>query len=194
MEVGLIKQFERYSLERTIPEVYRILTDPDLPGLTHPDLETGGVIKRDVLGNRGIYVVLQQATTGVAEDGFFEAHRDFIDIHVPLDGTESIGYTPLDGRVSPGGPLPVYDRSKSDDITYASFASDDEMTVIRLVEGMYAVFEPDDVHMPRLQTDGPSPLRKIVVKVPVGPMPPPDERLLAVVAQRGSALGTLLNL
>ena len=51
-----------------------------------------------------------------------------------------------------------------------------------------------DVHVPKLQTDGPSPLRKIVVKVPVAPLPPPDERVLAAAAQEGSALGTLLGL
>ncbi len=194
MEVGLIKQFERYSIEHNIPEVYRILTDPDLPSLTHADLNMPGAVKLDVVGERGIYIVLQHATTGAAENGFFEAHRDFIDVHVPLEGAESIGYTPLDGRVSPGGPLPVYDRSKSDDITYSCFASANEMTVIRLVEGMYALFEPDDVHMPKLQTDGPSPLKKMVVKIPVRPVRQPDDKLLAVVAQQGSALGALLSL
>ena len=30
MEVGLIKQFESYSVRRSIPEVWRILTDPEL--------------------------------------------------------------------------------------------------------------------------------------------------------------------
>ena len=64
----------------------------------------------------------------------------------------------------------------------------------QLVEGMYALFGPDDVHMPKLQTDGPSPLRKIVVKIPVAPMPPPDERVLDAAAQQGSALETLLGL
>ena len=48
--------------------------------------------------------------------------------------------------------------------------------------------------MPKLQTDGPSPLRKVVVKVPVAPLPQPDERVLAAVAQEGSALRTLLGL
>ena len=122
---------------------------------------------------------------------FFEAHRDHLDVHVPLEGAESIGYTPLDERLVPGGPVPVF---QGDDVTYAAFPSDDDMSVVRLVGGMYALFGPDDVHMPKLQTDGPSPLRKVVVKVPVAPLPPPDERVLAAVAQEGSALQTLLGL
>jgi biofilm protein TabA len=125
------------------------------------------------------------------EATFFEAHRANLDIHVPLEGVESIGYTPLDDRVSAGGPVPVF---QGDDITYAPFASADVMTVIRLVEGMYALFGPDDVHMPKLQTDGPSSLRKIVIKVPVASLPPPDDRVRAAIAQQGSALSTLLDL
>ena len=72
-------------------------------------------------------------------------------MHVPLEGAESIGYTPLDERLVPGGPVPVF---QGDDVTYAAFPSDDDMSVVRLVEGMYALFGPDDVHMPKLQTDG----------------------------------------
>ena len=91
-------------------------------------------------------------------------------MHVPLEGAESIGYTPLDERLVPGGPVPVF---QGDDVTCAAFPSNDDMSVVRLVEGMYTLFGPDDVHMPKLQTDGPSPLRKVVVKVPVAPLPPP---------------------
>jgi hypothetical protein len=41
------------------------------------------------------------------------------------------------------------------------------MTTVLLVEGMYGIFYPDDAHIPRLQTDGPSYLKKMVIKVPV---------------------------
>ena len=193
MEAGLISQFEEYAVRRDIPEVWRLLNDPELPGLTHPDIEGegGGAVRIAVLGDRGIFVVLQRITTMVPEDTFFEAHRDNLDVHVPLEGAESIGYTPLDDRLVPGGPVPVF---QGDDVTYAAFPSDDGMTVVRLVEGMYALFGPDDVHMPKLQTDGPSPLRKVVVKVPVAPLPPPGEEVLAAAAQQGSALETLLGL
>ena len=171
MQVGLIKQFERYCQNRDIPEIYRILTDPKLSKLTHPDLDSKGMAKLEVFGARGISVVLQSTSTGLAKDGFFEAHREFVDVHVPLIGVESIGYTPLDGRVKKGGPVPIYNLSKSDDVTYAPFESESEITVIRLTEGMYALFDPDDVHMPRLQTQGPSSLVKMVIKIPVGFIP-----------------------
>ena len=191
MEAGLIGQFEEYAVRRDIPEVWRLLNDPDLPGLTHPDIEGGGAVRIPVIGDRGIFIVLQRVTTMLPEETFFEAHRANLDVHVPLEGAESIGYAPLDDRLVPGGPIPVF---QGDDVTYAPFASDAEMSMVRLVEGMYALFGPEDVHMPKLQTDGPSPLRKIVVKVPVAPLPPPDERVLAAVAREGSALEALLEL
>ena len=191
MEAGLIGQFEEYAVRRDIPEVWRLLNDPDLPGLTHPDIEGGGAVRIPVIGDRGIFIVLQRVTTMLPEETFFEAHRANLDVHVPLEGPESIGYAPLDDRLVPGGPIPVF---QGDDVTYAPFASDAEMSVVRLVEGMYALFGPEDVHMPKLQTDGPSPLRKIVVKVPVAPLPPPDERVLAAMAREGSALEALLEL
>ena len=191
MEAGLIGQFEEYAVRRDIPEVWRLLNDPGLPGLTHPDIEGGGAVRIPVIGDRGIFIVLQRVTTMLPEETFFEAHRANLDVHVPLEGAESIGYAPLGDRLVPGGPIPVF---QGDDVTYAPFASDAEMSVMRLVEGMYALFGPEDVHMPKLQTDGPSPLRKIVVKVPVAPLPPPDERVLAAVAREGSALEALLEL
>ena len=193
MEAGLISQFEEYAVRRNIPEVWRLLNDPGLPSLTHPDIEGdgGGAVRIPVLGDRGLFVVLQQITTMLPEETFFEAHRHNLDVHVPLEGAESIGYVPLADRLVPGGPVPVF---QGDDVTYAPFASDDEMSVVRLVEGMYALFGPEDVHMPKLQTGGPTPLRKIVVKVPVEPLPPPNEEVLAAVAQEGSVVGTLLGL
>ena len=139
MEAGLISQFEEYAVRRNIPEVWRLLNDPELPGLTHPDIEDGGAVRIEVLGGRGLFVVLQQVTTMVPEDTFFEAHRANLDVHVPLEGAESIGYAPLDDRLVPGGPVPVF---QGDDVTYAAFPSDDQMSVVRLVEGMYALFGP----------------------------------------------------
>jgi len=183
METGLIKQFEQYALNNDIPEVYAILSDPGLQDLSHPDAGIGAVGRFEVAGGRGIFAMLQIANTGKHDDSNFEAHRDFIDIHVPLEGVESIGYTPLDGRLSPGGGRPVYDASISDDVTFSRFESPEMMTTIRLVDGMYAIFDPDDVHMPRLQTDGPSYLRKLVFKVPVSLVAKTSEQSKATLSE-----------
>ena len=190
MEAGLIKQFEQYARTNNIPELYRILTDPGLAEATRPDAKTGAAMRFEVAGERGIYVMVQTGITKAHDEANFEAHREFIDIHVPIEGVESIGYTPLDDRLSPGGGRPEYDPSIGDDVTFARFKSPDEMSIVRLVEGMYAIFEPDDVHMPRLQTDGPSHLRKLVVKVPVGLVGRPNDQPSS--PPTGTTLGELL--
>ncbi len=190
MEAGLIKQFAQYARKNGIPEVYRILSDPGLTDLEHPDAKIGSAGRFEVVGGRGIYAMLQIGTTNTHDNSNFEAHRDFIDIHVPIEGVESIGYTPLDHRLSSGGGRPEYDASISDDVTFSRFDSPDSMSTVRLVEGMYAIFGPDDVHMPRLQTNGPSYLRKLVVKVPVSLVERPDVQ--ATSPPSGTTLSELL--
>ena len=190
MEAGLIKQFEQYARKNDIPEVYHILADSGLVDLKHPDAKMGAAARFEVAGDRGIYAMLQIARTIAHDEANFEAHYDFIDIHVPIEGVESIGYTPLDDRLSPGGSRPEYDRSVSDDVTFSRFDSPDTMSVVRLVEGMYAIFDPDDAHMPRLQTEGPSYLRKLVVKVPVSLVERRDSQI--VPPPSGTTLEELL--
>ena len=190
MEAGLIKQFEQFARRNNIPEVYSILTDPGLADFTHPDLKMGAAKRFEVAGGRDIYMMFQIVTTQAHDDAFFEAHRDYIDIHVPIEGVESIGYSPLDDRLSPGGPLPDYEASASDDVTFAHFASQDEMTTVLLVEGMYGIFYPDDAHIPRLQTDGPSYLRKMVIKVPVSLVESPENQTTSPPS--GTTLSELL--
>ncbi|GEM_PF-573653 len=190
MEAGLIKQFEQYARKNNIPEVLHILTDPALADFNHPDAKIGAAKRFEVVGGRDIYVMLQIAETIAHDDANFEAHRDYIDIHVPLEGAETIGYTPLDDRLSPGGGRPEYDASLSDDVTFSRFDSPDKMSTVRLVEGMYAIFDPDDVHMPRLQTDGPSYLRKLVVKVPVSLVARPEDQTTSPPS--GTTLSELL--
>jgi hypothetical protein len=64
------------------------------------------------------------------------------------------------------------------------------MTVVRLVEGMYGVFYPDDAHIPRLQTAGPSYLKKMVIKIPVGLVTGPENQTTSPPS--GTTLSELL--
>ena len=190
MEAGLIKQFEAYARKNHIPEVYHILNDPGLVDFKHPDLQMDTAKRFDVVGGRDIYLMFQIATTIAHDDTFFEAHRDYIDIHVPIEGVESIGYAPMDSQLLPGGVRPEYDAALGDDVTFLHFDSPNEMSVLRLNVGMYAIFDPDDAHMPRLQTDGPSYLRKLVIKVPVRLIERPDVQ--ATTPPAGATLSELL--
>lgn len=90
------------------------------------------------------------------EDAALEAHRQYIDIQLLLEGEESIGWKPLeDGKeVSQ-----AYDEEK-DLIFYADEADD----YVALKPRQFAIFFPEDLHAPGV-SDGK--IRKLIAKVSV---------------------------
>lgn len=85
-----------------------------------------------------------------------EAHRDFIDIQIPLSGIETMGYTPAKDCLPADAP---YNEQK-DIIFYDGLAAD----YIAVKPGMFAIFFPQDGHAPGITETG---VKKIIVKVRV---------------------------
>lgn len=93
-------------------------------------------------------------------DGFFESHRNYIDVQVIVEGEELMEVEDI-SRLAVSQPyLPERDLIKYADTAVAS--------VLRMRAGDVAVFFPEDGHMPSLQWRAPGLVRKTVVKVPVG--------------------------
>jgi len=95
-----------------------------------------------------------------AEDSVFEAHRRYADVQYIAAGAEMIGYAPTDG-------LEVhtpYDAEKD----AGFYARPERYTPVALSAGMFAVFYPEDAHMPCCRLDSDETIRKIVVKVELG--------------------------
>ena len=107
-----------------------------------------------------IYYIVQRYVTRPPEQGKLEAHRKYIDIQFIVSGQESFGYAPLKSLKE----KTPYDDEK--DVAFYEVPKDIAMT--KLSAGMFAVFFPQDVHMPCLRVSGPEPVFKIVVKVKVG--------------------------
>jgi YhcH/YjgK/YiaL family protein len=107
-----------------------------------------------------IYYIVQRYKTKPVEEGKLEAHRKYIDIQFVVSGQECFGYAPLKGLRE----KTPYDDEK--DVAFYEVPKDIAMT--KLSAGMFAVFFPQDVHMPCLRTAGPEAVVKIVVKVKVG--------------------------
>ncbi len=88
-----------------------------------------------------------------------ESHRTYVDIQMLLSGTERIDWWPTRGLTvnqpfAPDGNIAFYDQPDSPSIP------------LILIPGRFAVFFPEDAHMPGLQTTGtPSPVKKVVVKI-----------------------------
>jgi YhcH/YjgK/YiaL family protein len=107
-----------------------------------------------------IYYIVQRYKTKPVEEGKLEAHRKYIDIQFVASGQECFGYAPLKGLRE----KVAYDDEKD----VAFFEVPQNISMTKLSAGMFAVFFPEDVHMPCLRVAGPEAVVKIVVKVKVG--------------------------
>ncbi|MBQ6741327.1 MAG: YhcH/YjgK/YiaL family protein [Bacteroidales bacterium] len=102
-------------------------------------------------------IVSEYDTKKVNEHGF-EAHKKNIDIQYLLQGEERISSMPIE-RLTLTQPY-----SEAND---AAFYSSEGVRAqeITIGDGYFAVFFPQDGHMPQLSVDEPMMVKKIVVKV-----------------------------
>ncbi len=94
------------------------------------------------------------------EGSLFEAHRRYADVQYIAAGAEMIGYAPTD-TLKEETP---YDPEK--DIAF--YAQPARYTPVAVPAGYFAVFYPEDAHMPCCRLDSDDRVRKLVVKVEVG--------------------------
>ncbi len=102
-----------------------------------------------------IFAIVNEYETKNINDCLLEAHRKFIDIQYIHSGVELIGVASLANQI----PTREYDESK--DCVFFS----EETSLVRMTSGMFAVFFPDDLHMPGVKADSVSKVKKVVIKV-----------------------------
>ena len=107
-----------------------------------------------ILGD-DVFALVQSYQTKPPAQGRWEAHRHHADIQYMLIGAEQIGIAAL-SAMTIGQP---YSREK--DVGF--FTGNGQM--IRVDQGFFAIFLPQDVHMPGLMIDAPAAVKKIVIKV-----------------------------
>lgn len=91
------------------------------------------------------------------EEGKWEAHRKYIDVHYIAEGTEKIGYAFIEQLQV----IKEYDE-KGD---YLLLEGEGDMLVIK--QGMFAIFAPQDAHMPCIAADEPQKVKKVMIKIKV---------------------------
>lgn len=89
------------------------------------------------------------------EKTVLEAHRKFIDIHVPLKDVETIGYASVDALKYPHG--------EYDDARDIRFYGDSATSLLHVRLGQAAIFFPEDAHAPNI---GNGKHRKLCIKIP----------------------------
>ncbi len=105
---------------------------------------------------RDVFAIINDYLLKPEEEAKLEAHRLYIDIQYLVKGSETIGYVPLKGQQ----PISEYDKAGD----YLFYAGDSSL--IKLSEGMFAIFYPEDLHMPGIG-DSAEAVRKVVVKIRV---------------------------
>lgn len=105
-----------------------------------------------------LFFIVQEYATAPFEQGRLEIHQKYLDIQFIASGRECIGYAPLEGLLE----LETYSDLK--DIAF--YSSNRPVSRLVLETGMFAVFFPQEPHMPgRQAADRPESVKKIVVKI-----------------------------
>lgn len=105
-----------------------------------------------------IFAMPQSYLTRPVSEGKWEAHRRYIDIQYMVYGEEKMGWAPL-ASLDPKG---TFDETK--DVGF--YAGNGDYVTVR--QGMFAIFYPQDAHMPCLRVSRQAQqVRKIVMKVAV---------------------------
>lgn len=104
-----------------------------------------------------IFALVSEYKTKSEQEGKLEAHRKYIDVQYVIRGEEKMGYVPLNGQQI----LEPY--KEANDIIF--FTGDKSFT--KVSEGMFAIFFPEDVHMPGINAGNISEVKKLVIKVRV---------------------------
>ena len=112
--------------------------------------------KYEVDGENLFYIV-DEYETKPAEEGRLEIHRKYMDIQYIVSGSECIGTAPLEGLIEET----PYDGEK--DLAFYNY--EPTMSKLVLKQGMFAIFWPNEPHMPGRSITTPQKAKKVVVKI-----------------------------
>lgn len=146
MVVDRLENLEKYaSLNPLFAQAIEFIKSHNLQ-----EMEIG----KTELQGADLVVNVAQTAPKTQEQAKLETHHAFIDIQIPLSGTEVMGYTagadciPADAS---------YDAAK--DITFFEGLAE---SYIPVKPGMFAIFFPQDGHAPGITPEG---VKKVIVKV-----------------------------
>lgn len=106
--------------------------------LRHNSLEKLQEGKHSIKGD-DLFVNIQRKEGKTQDDAVLEYHRKMIDIQIPLNATETFGYTPVSD-------LPAADFNEEKDI--AKLPGIKAQTYVSVKPGQMAIFFPQDGHAP----------------------------------------------
>lgn len=142
-----VKQLEAY---KEFPYLYKALEYiKSLPEGTFP--ESGEVFEENIFFFNPVTL-----TTKPESECKYEAHKNFIDIHYTIAGSERIKISEL----SELDVLEAYDEKRD-----IGFYEGKENSCVDVTSGKFLVCFPHDAHKVAMMTDAPSDVKKLVFKV-----------------------------
>ena len=109
--------------------------------------------------NPRVKAIVSEYETKRQNENGYEAHRANIDIQYLISGSEKIACLPVEKLEET--------KHYSDETDAAFYSSDSEILPQEMIIGddYFAIFFPQDGHMPQLCIDDPTTVKKVVVKV-----------------------------
>jgi len=121
--------------------------------LQRPELQELPVGRYEIDGER-VYAMVSKDFGIKKEDTHLETHEKYIDIQLILSGTDDIGWKPKSLCTQPSG---EYDPESD-----LQFFADTPNTWLSIESGEFAIFFPEDAHMPMISSGK---IHKVVVKI-----------------------------
>ena len=112
--------------------------------------------RHEIDGDR-IFALVDEYETKNADENFLEAHQNYIDVQFMVEGKERVGFTTLKTQNAI--------KSYNSEQDFALFK--ENYSTILLSKGMFAIFFPDDLHMPGLKIEKSAKVKKVIVKVKI---------------------------
>jgi YhcH/YjgK/YiaL family protein len=114
---------------------------------------------KHLIDGEDLYASVQEYEPKPQAEGRWEAHRKYIDIQYMVKGAEEMGCAMVDGLAG----QEKYDEEKDVEFLAGKLEAG---TALRVGERMFAIFYPQDAHMPMLMGAGSAKkVKKIVLKV-----------------------------
>lgn len=104
-----------------------------------------------------VFVIFKEYQTKKVDGNLLESHRQYIDVQYIAEGVEQMGVT-IRTNQQPKKEYDAVDDYMLFDVPY---------DMITVKKGMFAIFFPDDIHMPDMTTGEPSKVKKAVIKVKI---------------------------
>ncbi len=148
MILDILENAPRYlALNKGFAKAFAFLTRSDLKELPADRYEIDGGY---------VYAIVAKELGRKREDALLETHKKYIDIQLVLAGTDEMGWKPRSSCKQPSG---EYDQE-----TDVQIFADEPDTWLSTRRGAFAIFFPEDAHMPLISSGQ---LHKVVAKVAV---------------------------